>query len=291
MQLPTNPWQLTAPQIPKLYKINNQKKKFKPQICQIVERDQFTQAITELGLLEENNKILKNDILNQNDETFETSSIHFENLNYNTSKLNLIKNLCEPPTASQSSLSKNALRLLHSGQLSDMEFEIQVNNLNNLDHHIDDDEIHTFKAHRVIIAGRCEWFRKALLSGMQEDINRKIIIHDTSPVIFRRLLLYLYGAPIDKTVGVEQICELMLLADRYSVDDLKDICETTLLSLIDDQSVICLLGIADQFTTTQLKADCLSYMSQHGNLVNTDMFLELPKMLQVCFYFWILNLI
>lgn len=190
--------------------------------------------------------------------------------------------MCEPPTASQSSLSKNALRLLHSGQLSDMEFEIQVSNSNS-GHILNDDdspEIHTFKAHRVIIAGRCEWFRKALLSGMQEDINRKIIIHDTSPVIFRRLLLYLYGAPIDKTVGVEQICELMLLADRYSVDELKDICETTLLSLIDDQSVICLLGIADQFTTTALKADCLTYMSQHGNLVNTEMFLELPKMLQ-----------
>lgn len=50
---------------------------------------------------------------------------------------------------------------------------------------------------------------------------RKIVISDTSPVIFRRLLLYLYGAPIDRTVGAEQICELMLLADRYSIDDLK----------------------------------------------------------------------
>lgn len=55
---------------------------------------------------------------------------------------------------------------------------------------------------------------------MQEDINRKITIFDTSPVIFRRFLLYLYGAPIDKT-NVESICELMLLADRYSVDNLK----------------------------------------------------------------------
>lgn len=50
---------------------------------------------------------------------------------------------------------------------------------------------------------------------------RKITIHDTSPVIFRRLLLYLYGAPVDKTVGAEQLCELMLLADRFSVDVLK----------------------------------------------------------------------
>ena len=101
-------------------------------------------------------------------------------------------------------------------------------------------EYHIFKAHRVIVAARCEYLRKALLSGMQEDINRyeifmkiickltglliifrKITIYDTSPVIFRRFLLYLYGAPVDKNVGLESICELMLLADRYSVDSLK----------------------------------------------------------------------
>lgn len=52
-------------------------------------------------------------------------------------------------------------------------------------------------------------------------LYRKIIIYDTTPLVFRRLLLYLYGAPIDKTVGAEQICELMMLADRYSVIDLK----------------------------------------------------------------------
>lgn len=88
-------------------------------------------------------------------------------------------------------------------------------------------QVHSFKAHRVIVAARCEWFKKALMSGMQESINRKVIITDTSPVIFRRLLLYLYGAPIDRTVGAEQVCELMLLADRYSIDDLK-VCATVL---------------------------------------------------------------
>lgn len=33
-------------------------------------------------------------------------------------------------------------------------------------------EYHIFKAHRVIVSARCEHLRKALLSGMQEDINR-----------------------------------------------------------------------------------------------------------------------
>ena len=37
-------------------------------------------------------------------------------------------------------------------------------------------EYHVFKAHRVIVASRCEYLRKALLSGMQEDINRYEII-------------------------------------------------------------------------------------------------------------------
>lgn len=53
------------------------------------------------------------------------------------------------------------------------------------------------------------------------NLFRKITIYDTSPQIFRRFLLYLYGAPVDKNVGLESICELMLLADRYSVDSLK----------------------------------------------------------------------
>lgn len=140
----------------------------------------------DLGLLEENN-ILQNEIRNS-----QNKSNHY--FDYNTAKLNLIRNLCESPPAAQSSLSKNALRLLHSGQLSDMEFEIQYNpnGGQHYPHHqqqqqiqpdksVDQEEeedffnktqIHTFKAHRVIIASRCEWFRKALLSGMQEDINR-----------------------------------------------------------------------------------------------------------------------
>lgn len=59
------------------------------------------------------------------------------------------------------------------------------------------------------------------LSLLIYEFFRKITIYDTSPVIFRRFLLYLYGGPIDKSTGLESICELMLLADRYSVESLK----------------------------------------------------------------------
>lgn len=141
-------------------------------------------------------------------------------------------------------------------------------------------QVHIFRAHRVIVASRCEWFHKALSSGMQESIHRRITIRDTSPVIFRRLLLHLYGAPVDKTVGAEQLCELMLLADRFSVDALKDICECTLRALIDDSSVLCLLALADRLFATSLKANCFAYISQHADVVRAEVFKDLPHSVQ-----------
>ncbi|XP_067637275.1 uncharacterized protein [Eurosta solidaginis] len=283
-------------------------------VCKLVQKHEFTQSLIDLGLLESSN-ILEHDLkLADQDNNMEedTESITMErkhSYDYKNVKLNLTKHLCEPPIAVNSNLSKNALRLLHSAQLADMEFEIHTYTQNNAQLPgitiFDKDniktanakncsletnsvqlqrpptQVHTFRAHRVVVSARCEWFKKALLSGMQESIKRKIIICDTSPVIFRRLLLYIYGAPVDKTVGAEQICELMLLSDRYSIYDLKELCENTLNSLIDEESVLCLLGIADRYLATALKSNCLSFLSQHANLTKQEMFKELPQTLQL----------
>uniref|UniRef100_A0A182KH88 BTB domain-containing protein n=1 Tax=Anopheles christyi TaxID=43041 RepID=A0A182KH88_9DIPT len=305
-------------------------------ISTLVQKEQFTCALVELGLLDK--RSIDPALLHECAARRRAiRSSGQRQLEYATVKMNLVQNLCESPTASHSSLSKNALKLLHSGQLADMEFEVIVPHSEQpaegttalvaltatcCDFSPDEGvslnggggvgggskvadgigdavssssgssnakvgnaksaQSHCFKAHRVIVAARCEWFKKALLSGMQEDINRqvKIIIYDTSPVIFRRLLLYLYGAPVDRSVGVDQLCELMLLADRYSVDNLKAICEQTLVSSIDSDSVICLYGISDRFNATALKARCLSYLSQHTELTHLDIFQELPGYLQ-----------
>lgn len=278
-------------------------------VCKRVQKHEFTESLIELGLLEASN-ILEHELkLQELDNNMDVVSDDFamerqRSYDYKNVKLNLTKHLCEPPIAANSNLSKNALRLLHSAQLADMEFEvhtyaesnaqlpgISIFNKDSIEldqtppHSVQlqrpPTQVHTFRAHRVIVSARCEWFKKALLSGMQESIKRKIIITDTSPVIFRRLLLYIYGAPIDKTVGAEQICELMLLADRYSICDLKELCENTLNSLIDEESVLCLLGIADRYMATALKSNCLSFLSQHANVTKQEMFKELPQTLQL----------
>lgn len=39
-----------------------------------------------------------------------------------------------------------------------------------------DVEVHLIRAHRIIIASRCDWFRRALLSGMREAIDKLVLL-------------------------------------------------------------------------------------------------------------------
>lgn len=94
--------------------------------------------------------------------------------------MNLVESLCISPITSLSNLSKHSLQLLKSATDTDMEFEILVNNLPTEEtargHEEDCDQLEDerliIKAHRVIVAARCDWFRRALLSGMKEAINK-----------------------------------------------------------------------------------------------------------------------
>lgn len=82
------------------------------------------------------------------------------------------------------------MRLLHSAQVADMEFEVhtfdtttatnEAKSRNTLDiqgmeFHKTPIQVHTFRAHRVIVSARCEWFKKALMSGMQESLTRLVV--------------------------------------------------------------------------------------------------------------------
>lgn len=66
----------------------------------------------------------------------------------------------------------------------------------------------------------------------------------------------------------------------------QELCENTLNASIDEDSVLCLLGIADRFRATVLKSNCLSFISQHSSLTKAEMFRELPRAIQVIHIFW-----
>lgn len=95
-------------------------------------------------------------------------------------QLNLVESLCVSPAACDSALSKLSLQLLKNDLGTDMEFEVVVGalessgteNSDSMSSPAVEEEKFVIRAHRVIVAARCDWFRRALLSGMREAIDK-----------------------------------------------------------------------------------------------------------------------
>ncbi|CAL1278747.1 unnamed protein product [Larinioides sclopetarius] len=250
------------------------------QIDRLVESEQFTRCLVQLSLLD------------PPPSAAAAASCGKTQLQTNGPKHTEIKSFHESPVASDSKLAKNAVSFLKKGLDTDMSFEIVTTSQDASESAsspkgahaaaVDGEMQHvTIKAHCIVIASRCDWFRKALLSGMKESINKKIVIHDTTPQLFLIFLEYLYGGQVDTgQLSTEQLADLMQLSDRYEVDCLKQISEDALKNLIDEDSALFLLGIADQFNARALRTAALEFIALNKDIIKSEVFYDLPEDLQ-----------
>ncbi|XP_039292547.1 uncharacterized protein LOC111055920 [Nilaparvata lugens] len=317
------------------------------QLCDLVSRDSFSQSLVSLGLLDRvpcSPAAPPPPPSAPSSPAPDSPSAAHATPKHNQPKLSLVESLCEPRLSSSSRLSKAALELLRSGVGTDMVFEIRPS------HDAQDSAVSSpsteqasaaaaaasspppaeevlfsLKAHRLIVAARCDWFRRALLSGMREAIDRKIVIIDTSPKLFTILVEYLYSGLLESPAGVstnhgllesptapstdhgllesptgvntdhgllesptglsaDQLADLLYAADRYQVDSLKTACEQGLTLLIDNETVLDFLSLGDQFNAKLLKSSCLNFISSHPDIMDSELFEELPQNLQTEIY-------
>ncbi|XP_069124343.1 uncharacterized protein [Argopecten irradians] len=252
------------------------------QLVEMVHKDEFTASLTALSLYT-TDKSKDGEKPNQPDRT-SSSYAH----------LSSVESLCVPPLARNSKLAKRSIDLLKKGQKTDLMFEIIiVHDVGDtvIDHtHGEpiaraesdrDVDIYEIPAHRVILASRCNWFCRALLSGMRESIDKKITVHDTNPEVFNLFLEYLYSGQVGGDGHTtEQLSDLLTLADRYEVDSLKLFCEHSLQRHVDNDTAVYLFSLADQLQTRSLKERALSYMVDNPTLAEGEVYLELPQHLK-----------
>ncbi|XP_038077469.1 rho-related protein racA-like isoform X3 [Patiria miniata] len=129
----------------------------------------------------------------------------------------------------------------------------------------------TIHAHKIMLTSRCE-FMAGMFSGVfTESSKDEIRIEDASPECFLALLEYLYTdhAPIEEGDAVG----IMVAADRYGQERLKNLCELYITKGVDvavansiaeaHVDVIGLLHTAQMYNTTQLAAWCLHFISSN----------------------------
>ncbi|KAI8796654.1 CAunnamed protein product [Biomphalaria glabrata] len=272
------------------------------EMCDIVRSEQFVASLVTLGLKSPSDNT-------QQSTSSKDISASSNNKTSKYAQLNCIESLCVSPTAGHSLTAKRALDLFRQGYNTDMIFEVV--NLQEggdiiIDHtanYIEDGagaesercsgdvmrrssedslkEVYEIRAHRVIVAAHCDWFRRALLSGMKEAIDRKIVVHDMQPEIFTRFLEALYSSHLDTSgLTTEQLADLMTLCDRYEMDNLKHLCEYELKQHLNEDNALCLLNLADHLNTRHLRDSALNYVITHEEIRKSEIFDDLPDYLK-----------
>jgi len=125
----------------------------------------------------------------------------------------------------------------------------------------------TLKAHRIIVASG-----SPVLSAMfQQDFVEKktgiVEIEDTQPEVFRQLLQYLYTGQSDDMHKEEMALNLLVTADKYGVESLKEECALILIKNLKVENATQILLTAHLHSSSKLLQQTMSFISKNGKAI------------------------
>eukprot|EP00478_Filoreta_tenera_P000348 GABV01000348.1.p1 GENE.GABV01000348.1~~GABV01000348.1.p1 ORF type:complete len:219 (-),score=93.96 GABV01000348.1:560-1216(-) len=99
---------------------------------------------------------------------------------------------------------------------------------------------------------------------------------DTDVRSCRTMMTFMYTGECDLTV--DSALPVLSLANRYSVDRLKEICESFISTELSVSNCCLFLSAADRFNCTDLREMCIRFVTTHfETVVNTPAFLTLDR--------------
>lgn len=135
-------------------------------------------------------------------------------------------------------------------------------------------------AHKAILVAQCEHFR-AMFSGKDrwaESNQPQIEIPQWSHTGFLAMLEWLYTGHTPRELSAAQLTEVLGLADHYTLDGLKHVCENVMVHSVEVDNACTLLRHADQYMAKELKRYCLAFILKNFDQVAyTQSFNELSS--------------
>ncbi|KAJ1685055.1 hypothetical protein LUZ63_016445 [Rhynchospora breviuscula] len=184
---------------------------------------------------------------------FETS-VYLKNDSFTIrGTVTVMKSKAHPFTVQPSNLCQQLTGLLESEDGTDVSFKIRGV---------------TFNAHCCVLAARSPVFRAQFFGPMKGKVNPSIEIKDMEPSIFKSMLHFIYSDSVpeleevnnDKDVSIVLAQHLLVAADRYGLERLKQICEMKLYEFIDVNNFGTTLTLAEQHNCSELKAACMEFI-------------------------------
>ncbi|KAJ1685056.1 hypothetical protein LUZ63_016446 [Rhynchospora breviuscula] len=128
----------------------------------------------------------------------------------------------------------------------------------------------TLDAHRCVLAARSPVFMAQFFGPMKGKVNQSIEIKDMQPSIFNSMLQFIYSDSVpdleeargNKDASVALAQHLLVAADRYGLERLKQLCELKMYEFIDANNLATTLTLAEQHNCSELKAACIEFIKR-----------------------------
>ena len=136
-------------------------------------------------------------------------------------------------------LQTDLIDLFESGSFSDVIFLVQGKE---------------FAAHKNVLASRSIYFKKMFDAEMQESSTNRVHVTDVDSSTFEAVLRFLYGGVVEED-EFKALAKLVAAAEKYSMDELKRICESTMRANLQMENIIDALLLADMYNCSSLLRD------------------------------------
>mmetsp|Transcript_14256 Transcript_14256/g.30862 ORF Transcript_14256/g.30862 Transcript_14256/m.30862 type:complete len:643 (-) Transcript_14256:15-1943(-) len=151
------------------------------------------------------------------------------------------------PKAYKPNLSRSLLKMFDESKYTDIEIRC---------------EGRVFKVHRMVLASRSVVFDTMFSSNLVESRENVVEVKEVDPDSLSAFLKFMYTDTIDHC-HVSLASDLLVLANRYDVQDLRDMCTEVLANQLTIQNASSILSIADSTHAVELKRFALQFISEN----------------------------
>ncbi|PAA92725.1 hypothetical protein BOX15_Mlig026858g2 [Macrostomum lignano] len=124
-----------------------------------------------------------------------------------------------------------------------------------------------FRAHKTVLAARSSVFKAMFAHRCKESSSNRVDICDTSPETWRHVMRFLYTGNMGVEHRVEDLAEILKVADKYEVNSLKAACADLLARQICFDNFEEILLLAHMHKAAGLKQACCQFMKHSAQRV------------------------
>ena len=124
------------------------------------------------------------------------------------------------------------------------------------------------KAHKWVLTSKLSLFESMFSGGMREGQTNKIEVYDSEYETYYAFLEYLYTGEINK-LNSKYLIDLFELADKFCIDDLRDLIEDKLVENLDPLTIKDILDVAHFYKLNTLKHEWWRYAKHNSKDLST----------------------